>query len=76
MAEAEAAAIIPGRVVDDVGAERLHQAGRHGDAVAFENGIVIDRVLRHHLVDVAGRMDRRADMRASIDLMLGDLDGA
>ena len=72
VAEAEAAAVVPGRIVDDVGAQRLHQAGGDGDAVAVHDGVVIDHVLRHHLVDVAGRMDGRADLADVDDLALLD----
>ena len=61
VAEAEAAAVVPGLVVDHLRAERWINAGRDGDAVAVEDVVVVDRVLRHHLVDVARRMDRRAD---------------
>ena len=61
VAEAEAAAVVPGGIVDHLGAERLQQAGGDGDAVAVHHGVVVDHVLRHHLVDVAGRMDGGAD---------------
>ena len=66
--EAEAAAVVPGRVVDHLGAERLHDPGGHGEPVAAEDGVVVDRVLRHHLVDVARGMDGGADA-AAVDLL-------
>jgi hypothetical protein len=63
VAEAEAAAIVPGGIVDHLGAERLQQAGGHRDAVAVQHIVVIDHVLGHHLVDMARRVHGRADVR-------------
>ena len=68
VAEAEAAAVVPRRVVDHLRAERLHQPGRHRDAIAVQHGVVVDHVLRHHLVDVARRVDGGANL-AAIDLL-------
>ena len=72
VAEAEAAAIVPGGIVDHLRAERLHQAGGDGDAIAVHHRVVIDHVLGHHLVDVAGRMDGGADFADVDHLMLLD----
>ncbi len=70
--EAEAAAVVPGRVIDHLGAERLEKTGGDGDAVAFEDVVVVDRVLGDHLVDMAGWVDGRADMAAIDDLVFLD----
>ena len=61
VAEAEAAAVVPGRIVDHLGAQGADHAGRDRDPVPLQDIVVVDRVLRHHLVDVAGRVDGRAD---------------
>ena len=72
VAEAEAAAVVPGRIIDDLGAERFHDAGGHRDPVAAQDVVVVDRVLGDHLVDMAGWVDGRADMAAIDDLVLLD----
>ena len=61
VAEAETAAVVPGRIVDHLGAQRIHDTGRDGNPVPFQDIVVVDRVFRHHLVDMAGRMDGCAD---------------
>ena len=61
VAEAETAAVVPGRIVDHLGAQRIHDTGRDGNPVSFQDIVVVDRVFRHHLVDMAGRMDGCAD---------------
>ena len=72
VAEAEAAAVVPGGIVDHLGAEGLQQAGGDGDAVAVQHGVVVDHVLRHHLVDVAGGVDGGADAADVDDLTFAD----
>ena len=68
MAEAEAAAVVPRLVVDHLRAEPLHEPRRNRNAVSFEDLVVVDRILRHHLVHMASRMDRGANL-AAIDLL-------
>ena len=66
MPETEPATVVPGRVIDDLGAEFLHDAGGNRHAVTAKNIVIVDRVLRHHLVNVAGRVNGCPDV-ADVD---------
>ena len=62
VAKSKSATIIPGRIVDDLRAERLDNPGRDSNALTIQDVIIIDHILWHHLVDMTGRVDRRPDI--------------
>ena len=75
VAETKAAAIVPGGIIDHLGAHFLHDAGGYRDPVAIQHIVVVDHILGHHLVDMAGRMNGDPDIRG-IDGLSGRDPGA
>ena len=62
MTEAETTTIIPSRIIDNLRSKRLHDSSRNRDAITIEHVIIIDHILRYHFINMAGRMDCRADI--------------
>ena len=73
MAEPETTTVIPSGIVDHLGTQGFHDSGRHGNAIAAEDIVVVNRILRHHFVHVASRVNGCADIAHVNGLAVSDI---